>query len=84
MTADGRTTVPKEVRKRLKLETGDRLTWYIDGSTVVLRAKNRSIMEFAGMLHRPVQRQFSVEEIDEAIAKMATDSGMAGFNPSGR
>ena len=76
--------MPKEIRDRLKLKPGDRLTWYLDNGRIVLRAKNRSIMELAGMLHRPGQRPVAIEEMDEAIAQAATESGMADCNPSGR
>lgn len=84
MTANGRTTVPKEIRDRLKLKAGDRLTWSVDNGKIVVRAQNRSIMELAGMLHRSDQRPVTIEELDEAIAQAATESGMAGCNPNGR
>lgn len=84
MTSKGRTTVPKEMRDRLKLKPGDRLTWYLDNGRIVVRAKNRSIMELAGMLHRPGMQPLFIEEMDEAISQAATESGMAGCNRSGR
>lgn len=78
MTSKGQTTVPKEIRESLKLKPGDKVYWYLENGRVIFRAKNRSIKEFAGMLHRPGQRPVSLEEIDEAIAQAATESALAG------
>ena len=51
ITAKGRTTVPARVRAALNAESGTQLAWHLayDG-TVIVRVKNRSIKELAGML----------------------------------
>ena len=82
MTTKGRTTVPKEIRDQLKLKPGDKVFWHLEGGRVFLRAKNRSIKDMAGMLHRPGQRPISLEEMDEAMARTATESAMARLNRS--
>jgi AbrB family looped-hinge helix DNA binding protein len=48
----GQATIPKEIRNSLGLKTGDRMTFTLlpDG-TVLLRVKNKSILDLAGMLH---------------------------------
>ena len=53
LTSKGQTTIPKEIRDRLNLRPGDRLTFTLmpDG-TVQMRAKNKSVMEVAGLLRR--------------------------------
>ena len=81
MTSKGQTTVPKEIRKQLNLRAGDKVFWYLENGRIVLRAKNRSINDLAGMLHRPGQRSVSLEEMDEAIAEGAAESGLAGNKP---
>lgn len=81
MTSKGQTTVPREIRKQLNLRPGDKVFWYLEEGRIVLRAKNRSINDLAGMLHRPEQRPISVEEMDEAIAEEATQSGVADRKP---
>jgi antitoxin PrlF len=81
MTSKGQTTVPKEIREQLKLRPGDKVLWYLEDGRVVFRAKNRSIREMAGMLHRPGQRPVSLEEMDEAIAQAAGERAMAGLKP---
>jgi AbrB family looped-hinge helix DNA binding protein len=81
MTSKGQTTVPKEIRKQLNLRPGDKVFWYLEDGRIVLRAKNRSINDLAGMLHRPGQRPISLEEMDEAIGQAAAESALAGVKP---
>ena len=81
MTSKGQTTVPKEIRKQLNLRPGDKVFWYLEDGRIVLRAKNRSINDLAGMLHRPDQRPISLEEMDEAIGQAAAESSLAGDKP---
>jgi antitoxin PrlF len=42
LTSKGQTTIPKDIRDRLRMKTGDRMTFTLmaDG-TVLLRIKNR-------------------------------------------
>jgi antitoxin PrlF len=82
ITSKGQTTVPKEIRKRLNLRPGDKVFWYVEDGRIVLRAKNRSIKDLAGMLHRPGQRSISIQEMDEAIAQAAAESALAGLKPN--
>ena len=81
LTSKGQTTVPKKVREALGLKPGDVLRWTVEDGRAVVRAKNRSIREFAGMLHRPGMRALSLQEIDDAIAAAAIESAMGGSKP---
>lgn len=64
LTAKGQTTIPKEIRERLGLEAGDKLTFTtLSDGTVVMRAKTRRLLDLAGSLTRPGQRSVSVEEM---------------------
>jgi AbrB family looped-hinge helix DNA binding protein len=76
--------VPKEIRDRLNLKPGDRISWHTECNSAVLRPKKRSINELAGILHRPGQRPVALEEIDEAIAQAAEESAFSGCKRSGR
>jgi antitoxin PrlF len=51
ITVKGQTTVPSEVRELIHAGPGTRLVWTVapDG-TVIVRAKNRSILELEGSL----------------------------------
>lgn len=53
LTSKGQTTIPKAIRDGLELKPGDRMTFTLmpDG-TVIMRVKNKSITELAGMLRK--------------------------------
>lgn len=64
LTSKGQTTIPKDIRDRLRMKTGDRMTFTLmaDG-TVLLRIKNKSVMSLAGSLRRKGQKPLTVEEL---------------------
>ncbi len=69
MTSKGQITLPKEVRDELGLKQGDKVEFKkIDGN-YILRPRNKSILELAGMLHRPGMKAMTVEEMDEALGR---------------
>jgi antitoxin PrlF len=65
VTAKGQTTVPLEVRDRIAAPPGTRLVWHVlpDGS-VLVRAKNKSILDLAGSLKAPKGRRVKVEDMN--------------------
>ena len=69
LTSKGQTTIPKDVRKRLNLQPGDRLEFVIDedGRVLVLPV-SIDASELAGMLKSPA-RTVSVEDMNRAIRK---------------
>jgi antitoxin PrlF len=69
LTSKGQTTIPKDIRERLKLHPGDRLEFVIDedGRVLVLPA-TIDASELAGMLKAPA-RPVSVETMNRAIRK---------------
>jgi len=72
MTAKGQTTLPKDVRKALGLQPGDKLRYLLlDGEIRLLRA--RPVLDLEGALKRPGQRTVTLEEMEEAIATGAID-----------
>jgi AbrB family looped-hinge helix DNA binding protein len=64
LTSKGQTTIPKEIRDRLRMKTGDRMTFTLlpDG-TVLMRVKNRSVMNVGGCLHRKGRKALPVEAL---------------------
>lgn len=64
LTSKGQTTIPKDIRERLHMKAGDRMTFTVmpDG-TVLLRIKNRSVMSLAGSLRRKGQKGLPVEQL---------------------
>jgi AbrB family looped-hinge helix DNA binding protein len=77
ITSKGQTTIPKEVRKKLKLKPGDRIYWILEDDQAVLRPKTGSILDLAGMLHRPGQKPATIEEMNSAIADAAAESAVS-------
>ena len=73
VTAKGQTTLPRDVRAALGLETGDTVRYIVENGRVQM-LKARHVRELAGMLHRPGQRTVSLEEMNEAIAEGAVES----------
>ena len=64
LTSKGQVTVPANVRRRLGLEPGHRLTFTVlaDGTTV-MRAKTRSIGDLAGSIEPGTDRRASIDEL---------------------
>jgi len=73
LTTKGQTTIPQEVREFLKVGAGDRLGYeFVDGK-VVLVPKNRSALDFAGVLHEPARKPVSVETMNEALDEAVSE-----------
>jgi AbrB family looped-hinge helix DNA binding protein len=77
ITAKGQTTVPKDVRDKLKLKPGDKVYWIVENGKAVLRPKNGSIMDLAGMFYDPNRKPMTIEELQEAIGD-AVAEGVIG------
>ena len=51
ITSKGQITIPVEVRTSMALQAGERVVFTtLDDGTVVMRAKNQSILDLKGML----------------------------------
>lgn len=79
LTSKGQITIPSEVRQRMKLRAGDTLKFEVQPDGKVLLRKRLSGMELCGILKRPGQKPVTVEEMNESIAKAASDSVMRGL-----
>lgn len=74
ITAKGQTTVPKEIRDRLKLKPGDRIEYVVtDDGQVMMKARNKRMADFAGILGKPPGGPLTIEEMDDAIAAAVTE-----------
>ena len=72
LTSKGRTTIPKDIRRKLGLKPGDKLHFNLmpDG-TIRVRAKAGTLKDLAGILHRPGMRTATVEQMNDAVARAA-------------
>lgn len=71
LTSKGQITLPKALRERLGLSTGDRVDFFIeDEQSARLVVKHFPVSRLKGMLSKPEQA-ISLEEMDKAIQKGA-------------
>ncbi len=64
LTSKGQTTIPKEIREFLGMKSGDQMTFTLmPDRTVVMRIKNKSITQLAGMLHKKGRKPVPVEQL---------------------
>ena len=64
LSRKGQMTIPKEIRDRLSMKAGDRITFTLmPDSTVVLHLKTKSVTELAGMLYKKGRKPVPIEEL---------------------
>lgn len=64
LTSKGQTTIPKDIRDRLSLKAGDRMTFTpMPDATVVMRVKTRSVMDLGGLLHQKGRKAVAIEQL---------------------
>ena len=76
VTSKGQTTLPKDVRQSLQIETGDILRYVITGKDEVLIRKARPATALSGMLKRDAPASVSLDDMEHAIRKGALRDGM--------
>ena len=68
LTSKGQLTVPKDVRDRLGLKSGDRVVFKVEGDSVRLRVERRkSLGELMGSL--PATRKYAGKEAEREAAR---------------
>ena len=76
LTSKGQLTIPKIVREKLKLHTGDRVVFIVQGdSEALLKPQTKSVDEVYGMLKSPDQATRSVAEMKAAVARRIREQG---------
>lgn len=64
ITSNGQTTVPLEVRKIIGTTPGTRLVWHvIRNGALIVRAKNNSILDLAGVLKAPKGKRVGLADM---------------------
>lgn len=64
LTSKGQVTVPRQIRERLGLQPGDKMTFSVLGDgTVVMRAKNRKASDLAGIVRQPRKEPVPLEKM---------------------
>ena len=64
LTSKGQTTIPKEIRDRLGMKPGDRMTFTLmaDG-TLLVRVKRKTVADLAGLLQRKGRKAVPIEQM---------------------
>jgi antitoxin PrlF len=77
LTSKGQLTVPKDVRERLGLKSGDRVVFEFEGDAVRLKAeRRRSLEELRGSL--PATREYPGKEDEREAAREHAARGTLG------
>lgn len=71
VTVKGQTTLPKDVRAALGLMPGDKVRYLVLDSGEVRIVRSQPIAKLAGLLKGRSDRQVSLEDMEEAIARGA-------------
>ena len=70
LTSKGQITLPRAVRERLRLETGDLVDFVIeDDGEIRVRAGRYDAGDLRGLLRKPSRRRVSLAEMDQAIGR---------------
>jgi antitoxin PrlF len=69
LTSKGQVTLPKSVRERLGVETGDRLEFIESEQGFLVVAATRDIRSLKGIVGQP-KKPVTIDEMNRAIEKM--------------
>jgi antitoxin PrlF len=68
LTTKGQVTIPKPIRKVLRVEAGDSVEFVADAQgRVVVRARTSGIADLKGILRRQGRKPVSIAAMNEAI-----------------
>ena len=68
ITSKGQTTIPKEIRDKLNLRPGDRISFIVEADgKVYIQPLNVNVEQLSGILHKSVRQVVSIEQMNEAI-----------------
>jgi AbrB family looped-hinge helix DNA binding protein len=74
VTSKGQTTIPKEIRDRMGLKTGDRVAFIVRGEEVVLRTVKGTLLDLRGAIaprRRPEDLDAVRREVRKAVGERA-------------
>lgn len=70
VTSKGRTTIPEEIRKYLRLQPGDRVDFVVDeNGKVVLEPAAIDVTEIEGILYKSGMKAVPTEEMNKVIKR---------------
>lgn len=70
LTSKGQITIPKDVRDRLGLESGDQVNFIVlENGRVLMQPATVRVTELKGILYKKGRRGVTVEGMNAAVAK---------------
>lgn len=70
ITSKGQITIPKEIREKLMLGTGDKIEFVLTNDReALIRPVSKKVDELFGKLHKPGMKAVSIEAMNKAIAR---------------
>lgn len=80
LTSKGQITIPKDVRDDLGLTTGSRVMFVkLHNGQYRIVPRTGKIEDLFGILYDPDRKPMTIEEMNDAIADAAAESGMQGL-----
>ncbi len=73
LTSKGQITLPKAIRDKMDLQTGDKLEFFVDDGTITLVPVTASISKLKGMVPKPATT-VSLDKMQKAIEKQGLSS----------
>jgi len=68
VTSKGQTTIPKEVRDHLQIQSGDQIDFVIQADgTVIVRPATIHVSRLKGILHRKDMKAVSIDTMNQAV-----------------
>jgi AbrB family looped-hinge helix DNA binding protein len=70
ITSKGQITIPKEIREKLMIGTGDKIEFVLTSDReALIRPVSKKVDELFGKLHKPGMKAVSIEAMNKAIAR---------------
>ena len=80
VTSRGQTTIPRDIRKKMHLQEGDRIEWVerSDGHIEIIPI-TRDAAEVAGMFRDWVKKPVSIEDMNKKVKQAAAAKFLQGL-----
>lgn len=69
ITSKGQITIPKKIRDKLHLKSGDKVSIESEGNSARILPARTSILDRSGALKKFTEKKATIEEMNEAIAE---------------
>ncbi|HOO71599.1 MAG TPA: AbrB/MazE/SpoVT family DNA-binding domain-containing protein [Spirochaetota bacterium] len=73
LTSKGQITIPKTVRNKLNLKTGDKIIFTVRNGEVTLKPASKTVKEVFGLLSGKQDKSYTLEQINEKLTKAISD-----------